>query len=120
MQKFDREAARKEFLWSGYEDWTGLWEAVWWVQTEYPEMWGTPARDAARSVLSELLNEGLVYICYLDEDTNDESAIPTEKARQILAKDESWNAPESEKGQLRFVSTEEGARPFFRRSEAQP
>jgi hypothetical protein len=119
MKKFDRAAARQEFLWAGYEDWTGLWEAVWWIQTEYPEMTGAPAREAARGVLSELLNEGLVYVCLLDEDTGREKPIPAEKARRILARDESWNAPDSVKGQLRYVTTEAGAKPFFKPAEAQ-
>lgn len=118
MKKFDKAAARKELLWAGYEDWAGLWEAVWWVQTEYSEMSGDRARDAARNVLLELLDEGLIYVCLLDEDTSSETPLPLEEARQVLARDESWNAPSSVKGQLRYVTTEEGAQPFFNRAEA--
>lgn len=118
MKAFDEKAVRKEFLWSGYEDWTGLWEAVWWVQTEYPELRGAPARDKAREVLRALLSEGLVYICFLDEDTNTESPIVKDEAHRILDEDSSWEPPTSPKHQLRYLTTEKGAKPFSSHAEA--
>ena len=118
MRAIDKESARKELLWSGYEDWTGLWEAVWWFQTEYPELRGDPARNQARRFLKELVAEGLVRLCFLDESTNMETPIEREKALEIMSKDESWSTPDRLEHQVRYVTTEAGSKLLFKGAEA--
>jgi hypothetical protein len=104
----NKKAARKELLWSAHEDWTGLWEAAWSMQTMWPELQGQPAIDAARSVLQDLLREGLVYLCWFDEETNQERAISVEEAYSLLTSPENWRPPVSSKGQIRFATTAAG------------
>lgn len=108
---------KREIIWSGHEDWTGLWEIVWSLQTEYPDLRGTPARDEARKLLEELLRCGSVYLCLFDEDTNSETMMPEQEALAVLARDESWEPPQSPKGQFRFATTAEGVKPLLKQKQ---
>ena len=118
MRKADSAAVKTELLWNGHDDWTGLWEAVWLIQTQYPNLQGDPAREEAKRLLSQMLSEDLIYLCYLDEDTNHETRIEKDEAQRILAEDKSWEPPTSSKHQLRYLTTEKGAKPLFKHAEA--
>ena len=108
MLIMDRQLAKRELLWAAVDDWTGLWEATWSIQTTWPEMTGSPAQKTAHSLLKELLSKGLVYVCFFDESTNSERPVTVSEALELLNVVENWQAPSSSENQIRFAATEAG------------
>jgi hypothetical protein len=104
----DKQLVTREILWAAVDDWTGLWEAVWGIQTMWPDLVGKPAQEMAHSVLTELLARGLVYLCFFDESTSVERRVAGKEASRLLNVAENWQAPSNSDNQLRFAATEAG------------
>ena len=104
----DKKQAIHEILWMGVDDWTGLWEASWRLNTLSPELSVEQAEAQARALLGELVAEGLVYLCHFDEDSNEERKISLKSALLLLKQANAMNPPESARNQLRYASTSKG------------
>ena len=110
----NKQLATREILWAAADDWTGLWEAVWSLQTLWPELTGKPAQREARSLLKELVSQGLVYICFFDELTNEERPVTAEEAYDLLDAAKNWQPPSSPQNQVRFAATQAGESELFK------
>jgi hypothetical protein len=102
------KAAENEFLQMGLDDWTGLWETWWLLQTDSPELRGKPAIEAARRVLRGLVSRDLVYLGVFDENSNDERRLTSQEALALMDTEGTWQPPNSPRDQLRFATTEKG------------
>jgi hypothetical protein len=85
----------KDLLWSGIEDFTGLWDAALTAQSAE----GLPsldmARDRVRSVLESLLAEGLVDLYeFRGLPRNDATPVAWERRFRLMRDDQFWAAPE--------------------------
>jgi hypothetical protein len=109
----ERELARRGALWAGVEDWTGLWEVAWEIQTNWPELVGQPAQDMARSILQELLAEGFVTLGFFKHEGNSWRPVAPNKALKLLLDEESWQ-PAGDREHVRFLTTTTGERELRR------
>ena len=108
----DKKVAQHDILWMATDDWTGLWEVAWSLQTLWPELRGEPAEQKGRALLSELLDDGLIYLCFFGEG-NKEKRVSRQKAHELLNDPENWEPPEGFIEHVRFAATEEGERRMF-------
>ena len=118
MDKKNRQLAERNVLWSGVDDWTGLWEVVWEFQTLWPELKGEPATKLAHEVLKDLLVRGLVYLCLFDADTNREQPLSKQEALVLMTRPDAWEPPDSFKGRFCFASTKAGEEEMLRLEKA--
>jgi hypothetical protein len=109
----DQKLAKRDILWAGVDDWTGLWEVVWDIQTKWPELAGHPAEEMARSLLRGLLAQGLVYLCYFKHEGNSERPVGTEEAYELMENEENW-LPVADREHVRFATTEAGEKEMHR------
>jgi hypothetical protein len=104
-----KHTARREILWSAWEDWTGLWEAVDQVKALSSELSSDESIDIARGVLEDLLSENLVFLCYFDDDgSQNEVRMKPSEATQVLRREDSWQIADGFIRQIRFAATDEG------------
>ncbi|GLW35425.1 hypothetical protein [Actinoplanes regularis] len=100
----------KDLLWSGIEDFTGLWDAAFTARATdeitSPEM----ARDRARSVLNSLLAEELIALYqFRGLPRNDAAPVALERRVEMLHENESWVVPEEENAvSVWYGTTEKG------------
>ena len=110
----NKQVAEHELLWMGDDDWTGLWEAVWAMQSLWPELEGSPALEAARQTLKDLLLRDMVYISSFNSESNTECKLLREEALELLTTDDAWKVPDSEKNEFRFATTDKGSAEMHR------
>jgi hypothetical protein len=95
-------------LWLAIEDYAGLWEAVWELNTRRPETPESENRRAAEQVLRELLGAGHVRLFRSREPYEDVTPISTAQADTVLGQDESWAEPVRDGTSIRFGATPAG------------
>lgn len=107
-----KQSLKNELLWDAADDWYGLWEALWQVKTESPELPEPNALEAARAAVKALLLDGLIYLCWFDQDANSEIGVmSSEEALKVVSRDESWEPVASfATGQIRYSATDKGIR----------
>lgn len=108
----DKQVAEHDILWMAVDDWTGLWEAAWGIQTMWPELHGQPAKDAARSIIEKLLSEDSIYLCFFS-DPNTERRVPKKRAYKLLESPENWEPPAVPGEHVRYAATDEGEKKMF-------
>lgn len=87
----------KELLWSGIEDFTGLWDAAYAVRAIEGLSSLDLARDRARSVLEVLLAENLIDVYqFRGLPRNDAAPVALEQVAELLSNDTLWAAPHDE------------------------
>jgi hypothetical protein len=103
----DDEVTRA-LLWLGIEDYAGLWEAVWELNTQRPHVPESENRRIAAQALRELLDAGQITLFRSREPYEDVRPIPTDEAEAVLASAESWVEPAPGATSIRFSATESG------------
>jgi hypothetical protein len=100
----------KDLLWSGIEDFTGLWDAAFMVQAAESRPSLDVARDTARSILESLLAKSLVDLYqFRGLPQNDAAPVPPEWRSGLLHDDGFWVAPEEEDDvSVWYDTTEQG------------
>ena len=78
-----------KLLWAAIEDWTGLWEPTWELQTLDPKLSRLEAEELVRSVIRSLLAKGWIrlfdrYTTGGDERGGDERSISPEEIERVL------------------------------------
>lgn len=99
----------KAILWLAVEDYGGLWEAIWELRSIRPDADYDFLLDRARSVLSDLIAQGLVELLHCRESTDDCWPIAEDSAYKLLAQAENWLEPSSlDDILIRFSATPAG------------
>lgn len=108
-------------LWLGFEDYTGLWEAVAEVRSYHPEMTSVEVQREAAKVIRELANAGMIEIYICHEPVEDETASRlTRRQYEVLLSDVNrWNPlPVSESDieieSVRYATTDSGLAAYRR------
>ena len=102
----------RRVLWLGIEDFSGLWEVVWELNTLMPDRDPAQNRDLARDIVHGLLAEGLVQIFQCKEPDGQQVAVSLETAEEVLAGDEAWEPPEFNGLSWRIGATEKGSEAY--------
>ena len=94
------------------EDYCGLWEVAWAIDTKNPGMGIDRARQEARDASLDLLREGLIGVYLTDEYLHPIERLTGQEAEETLTREENWLVPEAA---LRYAltSTEEGDRALW-------
>ena len=110
----DKQLAERDLLWMADDDWTGLWEAWWSLQSAWPELQGEPAVQAAHALLKDLVARGLVYLCFFEAESNSETPMSSEVAYETMEDRKSWEPPDGDKQTIRFATTPGGKKEMYK------
>ena len=88
------------------DDYTGLWELVWGAGAKSPEVETATLRKSLLTALENLIADGKVILYRGTTFAGEESAVPTTEAKGLLAREDSWEPPESNALHLRVLTEE--------------
>jgi hypothetical protein len=118
--KIDRKDAEAMLLSSANEDYTGLYEAVWELNSAYPEASLGEKYDAAESAIRALLSKGLasLYKVNVSDAMQLDKYVPLENAciGSLLENPSSWY-PEYHGERIVFAATDEGEKVYLRKQK---
>ena len=111
--------AKRMALASANEDYTGLYELVWELNTRYPSSGIGAKYTIAESTVRELINQGLIALYHRRLAENDEVHEPIngEAVDSTLSDPVKWY-PEDKGGRVVFSATEEGEKAYMSDTEA--
>ena len=92
-QLIDHTKLRAEIISDGEDDYTGLYEIIWSLNSAYPDLPRAPKVAAARAVTAELLNEGRLRFYKTIWASNDFEPVSAAVARAAVSSDEAWDDP---------------------------
>lgn len=100
-------------LWSSIEDYVGLWEVLWELNTDSSGASNEENRETIKIILRYLLENNLV-IAYLSKWGSDElEAKNTIAALNLLDEQRFWSAPELNEICLKIGSTQKGEKYYY-------
>jgi len=95
-------------LWAGIEDYAGLWEAVWELNSLRPQVPESENRLSAERLVRELLKEGHVRLFESREPYEALTPLPANEIDLVLGKPQSWAEPAPNGVSIRFGTTPSG------------
>ncbi len=97
---------------SSEEDYTGLWEVVWEINSRYPDEPPDLRKATAKRAVRTLFERGWIelYECSPWPACPGPKAVPVdpESRESILSRGQNWEAPEAESPTYWIATTEEG------------
>ena len=97
-----------KILWATIEDFVGLWEIHWELNSLFPEKSKTDNKEVSRKILLYFLDVGLVKF-YLNEWGNDDvKELRINEAKEIINEDKYWDAPSLNDTCIKVGNTEKG------------
>ena len=107
---------------SSTEDYIGLYEVIWEINSVYPERSSAERVAAARYAVDTLLSRGWidVYRCedVLAKESEFERVDPAENER-VLSEQKNWEPFKAEHPSYWITSTDEGDREYFSKSDSE-
>src|SRR5437879_8727974 len=89
----DQAKLRRDILGDGHEDYTGLYEIVWSLNTQYPDVSRDLKVAAARAIVAELLKDGRVALYRTVWASNRYEPVPQKDAPGALGAPAAWDDP---------------------------
>ena|SRR3989442_6285103 len=89
----DNAKLRQEILSDGEEDYRGLYEIVWSLNSKYPDLSRDLKIAAARAVVAELLKEGQVALFRTNWASNRYDPVPQDAALGAIGTPSAWENP---------------------------
>jgi hypothetical protein len=89
----DQAKLRQDVLSDGKEDYTGLYEIVWSLNTQYPDVSRDLKVAAARAIVTGLLREGQVALYRTVWASNRYEPVPQKDALGALGASAAWEDP---------------------------
>ncbi|HEB59624.1 MAG TPA: hypothetical protein ENJ01_10400 [Gammaproteobacteria bacterium] len=102
------EEILKTLLWACIEDYAGLWELLWEVNSKVPGMSEFERKRLALQATQFLLEKGFIRLFRCNEPYGDLSELEMYVARGALHEERNWDAPEVDGISIRVGATEEG------------
>ena len=102
----------KALLWAGIEDYAGLWEAVWELNSLRPQAQESENRSSAKRLVCELLKDGHVRLFESREPYEDVTPLPTNEIELVIGQPENWEEPAPKGVSIRFGTTPSGERVY--------
>jgi hypothetical protein len=100
--------AARTALWQAIEDYSGLWELLWELKTQRPEVDDRQLRSEASAAVADLVLRGLIDLYRCQEPYGQLSKIATEEITTVLAEDAVWAEPEKGGISVRMGATQAG------------
>jgi len=89
----DRNKLREEVLSDGADDYFGLYEIIWSLNGQYPDVSREQKVDAARTVALALLESGKISLYKTVWASNRYDPVPKEEALSAVRSDGAWKDP---------------------------
>jgi hypothetical protein len=102
----------RRVLWLGIEDYSGLWEVVWELNTLRDDKTPAENRATAQEIVTELLEKDLIQIFQCEEPDGSPVAVPMGVAKKILETDSAWEPPGFNGVSWRIGATDKGERAY--------
>lgn len=107
----ESELARR-VLWLAIEDYSGLWEVIWELNSLAPSRDSGQSRVLAKRLVHDLLVKGLIQIYRCQEPDGELLAVPTADGKKILERTDAWKPPEFDGCSWRIGATEKGEQAY--------
>lgn len=98
----------KVLLWACIEDYAGLWELHWEVNSKFPDLTEEERKRILIEAVSFLISNGLVKLHRCDEPYGDLSELDLEAAFSALSEEKNWEAPDTSDVSIRAGATKRG------------
>jgi len=98
----------KILLWACIEDYAGLWELLWEVNSKFPEYSESERKHLSLEVAKLLLERGGIKLYRCQESYGNLSELDLESARAVLNGESNWEAPDFEGISIRAGATKKG------------
>lgn len=98
----------KVLLWACIEDYAGLWELLWEVNSKFPETSEAQRKKLSLDVTRLLLDNELIKLYLCKEPYGELSEIDTHSAISFIGDERNWEAPEFEGISVRAGATKKG------------
>jgi hypothetical protein len=95
----------KVILWACIEDYAGLWELLWEVNSAFPEITEDERREQCSGLLLQMLERDLVNIYQCQEPYGELIPLKISEAREVLVNRVNWKAPELNAISIRVGAT---------------
>lgn len=95
-------------LWACIEDYAGLWELLWEVNSKFPKCPESQRKRLSLEAVQLLLDRGLIKLYQCQEPYGDLSELDLQTARSALKRESYWEAPEFRGISIRVGATEKG------------
>jgi hypothetical protein len=105
----DLESLRREILEDGEEDYYGLYEIIWSLNTKYPDVDRQKKVESARNVFLPLVRDGRVSLFESIWASSDYKPLSQADALRELENDSAWSDP-TEKPYLSYTTSPSAAR----------
>src|SRR6266699_4841206 len=92
----DQAKLRQDVLSDGKQDYTGLYEIVWSLNTQYPDVSRDLKIAAARAILADLLKESHVALYRTVWASNRYEPVPAKDALGALGAPAAWEDPSNQ------------------------
>lgn len=93
MSDIDINRLRQLILEDGAEDYTGLYEIIWSLNTHYPTIDRATKLAAARPIVLDLLQRGEIFLFTNRWAPSHYDPVSADKASEIAASSKSWDDP---------------------------
>ena len=104
----DVKQITKKILWLGMEDYSGLWEILWELNTLYPEISETKKYELAQNTVQALIDKGYLNLYRCEEPYDKLSKVSSNEAYSLIDDFESWKEPKPNSISLRIGTTQKG------------
>jgi hypothetical protein len=104
----DEKKAQRVILWAAIEDYAGLWELVWELNTAFPDADESEKLSTCQRITGELISSGYVELFRCEEPDGDTTKLPTSEALALILKRDSWKTPDGDTTSLRVSATVSG------------
>lgn len=111
MKKLEKDII-KRILFLAIEDYSGLWEVVWEINTNYPYLGDNEKYLIAKRLVSLLFNKGYIKYYWCKEPYGDIEEIANQETENILNRKDYWEAPENNSIAIRIGITKEGEKEY--------
>ena len=109
-----KRRAFREILSLATEDYCGLWEVRWRLQTIFPGIEDSTIRGLAADTVSELFQRGWIGVFTGSNlGTNDVRPVTGDEAARVLREPASWDDPTDATKTLMIAATAEGEAAYF-------
>lgn len=98
----------KILLWACIEDYAGIWELLWEINSKFPELPRSERRRVTFEVIQLLLHNNFVKLYRCKEPYGDLSELDTDAAHLALKEDKNWEPPAIDGVSIRAEATEKG------------
>ena len=99
-----------KILWSTIEDYSGLWEIVWEINSLIE---GADSRAIAKEVLALLKNHGLIEYYFAKWGQEGLKKISESEMRELLEEDQYWAPPSIDQDCMKVGTTQKGEEYYY-------